>query len=375
MWGAVALFLAGVAAPARAHLLVSEVGYDTVDETNPTSEFVEILNPDPSPVPLASFWLIGDEDAYPLLVNGPVSPITLNNFIYRFPAITLGSGRIAVVCQDGDAFLAEHFPSGLAAFLAQPGGPILFEVTQDGAGDGVPDMIPWGSNPAGTLSMANNGECVGLASWDGISDRVVDHDWVCWLTTNAIPDKDVDYPLGVDGPDANLESTWYSDDHANGIPAPDAPQGSSIHRTSLVEKGEITTGGNGWGGHDETSEDWSVWAVGPPTPGRATLSVVGVTLHTDVEVTEPRLTGAAPNPFAREVRLDYVLPHPGHVRLTIHDLQGRLVATLVDEPEPSGTHTVSWSSRDDLGARAGILFARLECEGVVRRRTLGRIRN
>src|SRR5262245_65782268 len=111
----------GFVSPARAHLLVTEVGYDTVDETSPTSEFVEIMNPDAGPVRLTDFWLVGDEDAYPYLVNGPVSPITLNNFIYRFPDVTLEPGGVAVVCQDADAFLAEHFPAGLGAFLAQPG--------------------------------------------------------------------------------------------------------------------------------------------------------------------------------------------------------------------------------------------------------------
>lgn len=67
--------------------------------------------------------------------------------------------------------------------------------------------------------------------------------------------------------------------------------------------------------------------------------------------------------------------HHAGVRLTIHDLQGRVVATLVDGPEPAGVHRVAWSTRDDRDTRAGIVFARLECEGAVHWRTLGRIRN
>jgi len=186
-------------------LLVTEVGYDTVDETSPTSEFVEILNPDAAPVSLGNVWLVGDEDAYPYLVNGPVASITLNNFIYRFPSVTIAANEVVVVCQDSDAFLAEFYPiGGMSDFLAQPGAQRLLEVTQDGAADGVTDMIPWGSNPAGTLSMANNGECVGLVTWDGASDLVKDLDWTCWLTTTFIPNKDVDYPLGIDGPDPDL---------------------------------------------------------------------------------------------------------------------------------------------------------------------------
>ena len=141
IWWPALLAGLGLTSPACAHLLVTEVGYDTVDETSPTSEFVELLNPDATDAPLADVWLVGDEDAYPYLVGGPVSPITLTNFIYRFPAITLGPRAIVVVCQDSDAFLAEHFGGSLAGFLAQPGQPTLLEVTPDGDADGVPGMI------------------------------------------------------------------------------------------------------------------------------------------------------------------------------------------------------------------------------------------
>ncbi len=363
--------------PAHAHLLVTEVGYDTVDESSPTSEFVELLNPDAANVGLANYWLAGDEDAYPYLVNGPVSPITLNNFIYRFPAITLGPGDIVVVCQDSDAFLAEHFPAGgLADFLAQPGSQTLLEVTQDGAADGVPDMIHWGSNPAGTLSMANNGECVGLVYWDGTSDLVVDHDWVCWLTTTYLPDKDVDYSLGVDGPDGDLEPTFFAADRTSGIPAPDSPQGQSIHRASLAEKNEVATGGNGAGGHDETTEDWSAWSIGAHTPGHTTLATVGVPAGDAAPGSELALAAGAHNPFAGEARIVYVLTRPGRVRLTIHDLAGRTLTTLVDGGESAGAHAVPWDARDRAGreVRAGVYFARLECDGAVRCLRLGRIR-
>jgi len=374
----VILFAALAYAPAaRAHLLVTEVGYDTVDETSPTAEFVEVLNPDAGAMSLADVWLVGDEDAYPYLVNGPVSPLTLNNFIYRFPVITLGPGETAVVCQDSDAFLAEHFPgSGLAGFLAQPGGQTLLEVTQDGLGDGVADMIHWGSSPAGTLSMANNGECVGLVTWDGASDRVVDHDWVCWLTTNAIPNKDVDYPLGIDGPDADLESTFFVEDRANGIAAPDALQGSSIHRTSMTETGELTTGGNGAGGHDETSENWSTWEIAGYSPGRYDFAIVAVPIETLGPTMDLALETCAPSPFGREVRLGFVMPRAGQARLTIHDLQGRTIATLMDGPADAGTHRVSWDGRDHAGreAQTGVYFARLEGAGQVRCRRLSRIR-
>src|SRR5262245_14906975 len=198
-------------------------------------------------------------------------------------------------------------------------------------------MIPWGSNPAGTLSMANNGECVGLVTWDGAVDRVADLDWVCWLTINFIPNKDVDYPLGIDGPDADLESSWFAEDRANGAPAPDAPQGFSIHRTSLAEPGEATIGGNGVTGHDETSENWSSWLVADETPGVCTLSNVGVPMP--IALPALALAPPVPNPSSGDTRIEYVLATASRIRITIHDVGGRAIATLVDGIAPAGMHS------------------------------------
>lgn len=351
----VAAFLL-VAVPAHAHLLVTEVGYDPVAETGSTGEFVEILNPGPGPVDLAWIWLANDVEAYPLLVNGPIlSGITLGDFVYRFPSVALAAGRVAVVCHDSDVFLAEHFGGGpLTDFTGQPGAPLLFEITNDGEADGVPVMTDWGSNPQGTLSMANNGESVGLATWDGVSDRIQDHDWVCWLTLSHIPNKDFDYPLGIDGPDADLESSFFFEDSGTAHPAPDAPQGQSIHRTTLAEPGEALAGGNGVTGHDETSEDWSIWTIGLPTPGVTALTpVVDVTPHA---APARAALGVWPQPVAHVATLRYAIPSAGRARLEILDVTGRVVARLLDAERPAGTHEAAWRA---LGARPGVYFVRL----------------
>jgi len=354
-----------LAMPAHAHLLLTEVGYDPVDETGATGEFVEILNPGTAAVSLANVWLVNDPEAYPLLVNGPIaSGITLNDFVYRFPPIALDPGRVIVVCHDSDAFLAEHFGGGpLSDFTGQPGQPLLVEITDDGEGDGVPAMIGWGSNPTGTLSMANNGECVGLATWDGVSDRVQDIDWVCWLTLAYLPDKDFDYPFGIDGPDPDLDPSFFPNDAGSAVAAPDAPQGSSVHRTSLAETGEVASGGNGLSGHDETTEDWSSWVVAAPTPGRTDLALVAV--EPGGRPDAPRLLGAFPNPARGAAAIRFAIPAPGRVSLAVFDAQGRRVAVVADAPFSAGMHRVTWDGRaGDRPARAGLYFIRLDCGGV-----------
>jgi len=78
-----------------------------------------------------------------------------------------------------------------------------------------------------------------------------------------------------------------------------------------------------------------------------------------------------PNPFAARTTFHYRQPESGPVSLGIYDLAGRLVARVVDEVQPAGTHEVRWDARDAVAsARGGVLFARLALPGRVRTRTL-----
>ncbi len=74
------------------------------------------------------------------------------------------------------------------------------------------------------------------------------------------------------------------------------------------------------------------------------------------------------DPLASTLRIPYSLEHEGRVRLDIHDLQGRRLATLVDRLLPAGDHEAQWAVRAPAGrpAPACIHFARLTTEGEVR---------
>ncbi len=74
-----------------------------------------------------------------------------------------------------------------------------------------------------------------------------------------------------------------------------------------------------------------------------------------------RLT-ARPSPFARETAILFETPQSGAVRLTVHDLTGRLVRTLIDGGVPAGRHTVVWDGRSASGVRAvpGTYFVRVD---------------
>ncbi len=68
-----------------------------------------------------------------------------------------------------------------------------------------------------------------------------------------------------------------------------------------------------------------------------------------------------PNPFNPQTSIRFALGQRSHARLTVHDLLGRTVATLVDGTLDAGTHTAVWSGRDASGRSlpSGVYLYRL----------------
>ena len=58
------------------------------------------------------------------------------------------------------------------------------------------------------------------------------------------------------------------------------------------------------------------------------------------------LSDAYPNPFNPVTSFNYVLPEDGMVSVTVHDLNGRQVAQLVNGHKMAGSHPVRWDAGD-----------------------------
>ena len=72
--------------------------------------------------------------------------------------------------------------------------------------------------------------------------------------------------------------------------------------------------------------------------------------------------GAIPNPVAGRAALSFSLPTVTQVRISVHDLLGRLIDRPVDGILPAGRHEIPWDP-SARGARAGVCFIRLEALG------------
>jgi len=69
-----------------------------------------------------------------------------------------------------------------------------------------------------------------------------------------------------------------------------------------------------------------------------------------------------PNPFNPSTTIVYQLPQPVPVTLTVHDLLGRQVATLVAGVKPAGYHSATWDGVTDGGeiVGSGVYLYRLQ---------------
>jgi flagellar hook assembly protein FlgD len=73
-----------------------------------------------------------------------------------------------------------------------------------------------------------------------------------------------------------------------------------------------------------------------------------------------------PNPFNPSTTIRYSLPKTTHAIVTIYDMLGTKVRTLVNSLQNAGEHSLVWDGRDHQArpVASGIYFYRLEAENL-----------
>lgn len=83
-----------------------------------------------------------------------------------------------------------------------------------------------------------------------------------------------------------------------------------------------------------------------------------------------------PNPFNPVTNIRYQLPKISSVKLTVYNILGEVVATLVNEKQPPGTYLVKWDGKNYKGNRVsrGIYVYELTASDFIYSRKLLRLR-
>lgn len=91
----------------------------------------------------------------------------------------------------------------------------------------------------------------------------------------------------------------------------------------------------------------------------ATITSIG---SAEAVPTEYALLQNYPNPFNPSTTIEYQLPEAGKVRLTVFNVLGAPVRTLVDRDQAAGSFKITWDARDNAGSLvpSGVYFYRVE---------------
>ncbi|MCB2199364.1 T9SS type A sorting domain-containing protein [bacterium] len=114
---------------------------------------------------------------------------------------------------------------------------------------------------------------------------------------------------------------------------------------------------------------WSGGRIVVVTMHEVLILKLGSEMSLHVESVYPitsKLNPAYPNPFNPSTVIPFELKQAGKVRVSVFDIRGRKVKTLVDGQRTAGQHRVEWDGRSASGlpVASGSYIVRLEVDGV-----------
>tara|TARA_B100002052_G_scaffold296354_1_gene324591 strand:- start:1366 stop:3159 length:1794 start_codon:yes stop_codon:yes gene_type:complete len=237
------VFVLGLVVADTNHLVFTRV---TIQPTE--AEFIAIYNPTGEPIDLSDYYITDATKSntgdyyYNITQGSDYWSSNFSDFIARFPdSYSIESEQTII--------LGLHNSETFNSYYGYDADLNLFEDMRN-AIDGE-TTISLGSAFVNQNILGDDAEMLMLFRWDGISDLVEDVDYFIWGNTNEAINK-----TGI--------ASYLSDTPIeNQIPYYSHGQDSTFVRIAIDSEGdEISSGGNGITGHDETSEDFlSTWNV------------------------------------------------------------------------------------------------------------------
>jgi hypothetical protein len=256
--------------------------------------------------------------------NGGGISLLIDSGIANFSRCVLDSnsagnvgGGISYATTNGTGNL---FHNTLYGNTASEGGGIYFYFDQSGATTDVYNTILWHDNPNG---VAMSGATTTVLRYSDIENGTGQP----WFGTGCIEAD----PLFEDAPEGDFHLTWTN------FPVPD----STI--SPCIDTGDPTSPLD----PDSTRADMGAFYFNQST---------GVNDDGYHSKGSTKMSLSLQNLSRGSIEVEYSIEKTSHVSLTVYNIVGQRVETLVDEYRLSGKHTFVWETED---MRPGIYFCRL----------------
>jgi hypothetical protein len=95
------------------------------------------------------------------------------------------------------------------------------------------------------------------------------------------------------------------------------------------------------------------------------IEIFNYTVGNDDVVNIPAKFSVYPNPFNPETNIAFSVKQQGDVELSLYNIRGQKVTTLIKEEMKAGNHNIVWAGTDKYGrsVASGVYFARLKVNG------------
>ena len=235
------IFLLPILAFAQGHLILTEMVLQPS-----AGEYVKIKNPTGASIDLSNYYITDATDTlngkyyYKLADGADYWSGSGSDFIARFPAVDLAAGETITLALGREVDYFNEYGESADLYLKESDADTMLHA--------VSGANTIGGSPNSKLD--NTAETLVLFYWDGSAAKVQDVDYLIWGNTSCATDKS---GVGTYLNDTPVASQSFLPVHLDG---------EKLIRLSETEGSEITTGGNGITGHNETSENLDVtWDV------------------------------------------------------------------------------------------------------------------
>ena len=271
----------------------------------------------------------------------------------------------------GDIFVAKMDDSGNWLWVAQAGGTDLdfgIAIVIDSSGNSYVTGVFEGTATFGSCSIISNGDLdIFVAKMDESGN------WQ-WAIQAGATQHDYGRAIAIDDAGNSYVTGYFDDTAAFGSYSLTSSGDADIFVAKIDTLGNwqwaIQAGGSEWDyGYAIKIDDARNCYVTGSFRSTATFGSYSLTSSGGFDIFVAKLNSSVfaeneisptinslsnyPNPFNPETTISYQLRADSKVQLSIYNIRGQLVKTLVNEIKPAGEYFVIWNGKDSNGNRVG----------------------